>query len=133
MARKKTGGRRGRPINPRARRRQTTRRGRRGEPEPVDEGTTQLRAKKLRATTRADVELTGAGILFGYDHLDRQQYDVLDQIAAQLRLIGLGWGLSTSGVSGLWNALLAMTSRTRNAVSQVPDGARWHAIGWAAR
>jgi hypothetical protein len=122
VARKKTGRRRGRPINPRARRRQTTRRGRRGEPEPVDEGTTQPRAKKLRTTTRADVELTGAGILFGCELLDRQQYDVLDQIAAQLRLVARGWGISTGGVSGLWSALLAMT-RTRNAVVPVPAGA----------
>lgn len=67
--------------------------------------------------------MTGAGILFGYDHLDRQQYDVLDQIAAQLRLIARGWGIPTGGVSGLWSALLAMTSRPCNAVAQVPDGA----------
>ena len=80
MAHKKTGRRRGRPI---------------------DEGTTQLQAKKLRATTRADIELTGAGILFGCGHLDRQQYDVLDQIAAQPQLITRGWGISTGGVSGL--------------------------------
>ena len=69
-------GRRGRPLKANAQRRQTTTAGRRGI-DVVDKGTTELRAHMRRTTTREDVEMNGAGILFGHGHLDAEQHQTL--------------------------------------------------------
>jgi hypothetical protein len=60
MARIKAHRRRGRPVDPHARRRHTTRRGRKGLPEIVDEGSPELVARKRIAAngSGAAVELT---------------------------------------------------------------------------
>jgi hypothetical protein len=62
--------RRGRPRTANARRRATTVAGRRV---PDDTGTPQLRSRKVRATTRADLEINGLGILYGRSLIDSEQ------------------------------------------------------------
>jgi hypothetical protein len=62
--------RRGRPRKADAARRRTTVAGRAPD---RDEGTTELRRRKIRATTRPDLEVNGAGALYGRGHLDAQQ------------------------------------------------------------
>jgi len=106
--RKKTGRRRGRPYNPNARRHQTTRAGRRGE---VDRGSPRLRARKLALTTREDVEMTPAGILYGHGHLDNAQYSALGWVTALLRRIARSFGRDASP-AGVWAAIVAAASRT---------------------
>jgi hypothetical protein len=73
-----------------------------GEP---DQGTSELRRRKRQATTQVDVELTAAGILFGRDLLDRQQYDRLDEVTSLLRLLARNLGPRPDAVAGLWAAL----------------------------
>jgi len=108
MAHKRPGRRRGRRPDPNARRRQTTRAGRRGE---IDRGTSALRRKKRALTSREDVELSGPGVLFGHQLIDRHQYDVLGCVTVLLRRIARACGRTTSP-AGLWSALLAAASRT---------------------
>jgi hypothetical protein len=81
--------RRGRPRQANARRRATTLAGRAA---PPDEGTPQLRRRKIRATSRPDLEIDSIGVLFGRGHLDAQQYDALGLISAWLRRAALAWG-----------------------------------------
>ena len=106
--RKKTGRRRGRPYNPNARRHQTTRAGRRGE---VNRGSPRLRARKLALTTREDVEMTPAGILYGHGHLDNAQYSALGWVTALLRRIARSFGRGVSP-AGIWNAILGALIKT---------------------
>ena len=106
--RKKTGRRRGRPYNPNARRHQTTRAGRRGE---VDRGSPRLRARKLALTTREDVEMTPAGILYGHGYLDNAQYSALGWVTALLRRIARSFGRGVSP-AGIWNAILGALIKT---------------------
>src|SRR4051794_34681843 len=100
----------GRKHDPNARRHATTRRGRRGE-DDRDYGSAWLRAKKLRTTSRDDIELTAAGVLFGRGLIDRYQYDTLGQISRLLQQISRSFGRDASP-AGLWAALLAAGSRT---------------------
>ena len=124
MARKKVGShrKRGRPYNPNARRHQTTRAGRRGE---VDHGSPRLRARKLALTMREDVELTGPGILFGHELLDRYQYDTLGWVTALLRRIARSFGRGVSP-AGIWNAILGALVRTTPGIEPIvgDQGAR---------
>jgi hypothetical protein len=92
----------GRPAKVDAKRRQTTRAGRAGEP---DKGTSQLRRHKRRLTSRDDVEISGPGILFGHGHLDRQQYDLLDEVTGALRLLAASLGPRQNAIAGLWAAI----------------------------
>ena len=100
----------GRKFNPHARRRSTTRRGRRGE-DDRDYGSPLLRARKLAATSRDDVEMTPAGILFGHGHLDRYEYDTLGHVTGLLQRIARSFGRGASP-AGVWAALIAAASRT---------------------
>jgi hypothetical protein len=90
MPRRKTGWKRGRPRKERAKRRATTRIGRWIGIDPVDDGTTQLRAKKILLTVRTDLQLDAAAVLYGNDYLDRQQFDVLGRITELLQRAALG-------------------------------------------
>jgi hypothetical protein len=99
---------RGRTFNPNSRRNQTTRAGRRGE---IDRGAPRLRARKFALTMREDVELTGPGILFGHELLDRCQYDTLGYVTLLLRRIARSFGRDANP-GGVWAALLAAASRT---------------------
>jgi hypothetical protein len=108
MARRRHKGKKpGRKYNPNSRRNQTTRAGRRGD---VDLGSARLRLKKLRATGRADVEMTPAGVLYGRDLIDRHQYDALGFVTALFHRISLAMGRQIS-VAALWRGLLAAGSR----------------------
>ena len=108
MARRKTGRRRGRPRLKHARSRETTRAGRRGD---VDRGSERLREKKRQATSRDDVEMTPAGVLFGHGHLDRYQYDALGFVTNLLRQVRKAMGGNQS-VAGLWTAIIAAATKT---------------------
>jgi hypothetical protein len=108
MPRKLTGRRRGRPRLHHARSRETTRAGRRGE---VDRGSERLREKKRQATSRDDVEMTPAGILFGRGHLDRYQYDALGFVTNLLHRVRTAMGGNQS-VTGLWTAIIAAATKT---------------------
>jgi hypothetical protein len=99
---------RGRKPNPNARRRQKDRAGRRGE---VDEGSPRLIQKKIQLTGRSDVEMTPAGILYGRDLLDRQQYDMLGVVTLLLRRVAAACGRGYT-VHGLWLAILSAATRT---------------------
>jgi hypothetical protein len=111
MARKaKVGPRRkrGRPYNPNSRRNQSTRAGRRGE---VDHGSPRLRARKLALTTREDIELTAAGVLYGHGHLDNAQYSALGWVTGLLRRVARSCGRLISP-AGIWNAILGALVKT---------------------
>jgi len=82
MARRKTGRRRGRPRLTHAKRRTTTRIGRRTGFDPVDTGTLELRQRKRRATGREDLPIDGAAVVFGHGQVDREQFDKLGLIPA---------------------------------------------------
>jgi hypothetical protein len=94
-------------YNPNSRRNQTTRAGRRGE---IDRGSPRLRTWKLAVTGREDVEMTGPGILFGHELLDRYQYDKLASVTALLRRIARCFGRDASP-AGVWAAIIAAASR----------------------
>src|SRR6516165_4777892 len=106
--RKKTGRRRGRKFDPHAKRHRTDRAGRRGE---VDYGSPRLRARKLALTMREDIEMTGAGVLYGHGHLDNAQYSALGWVTALLRRIARSFGRDASP-AGVWAAIVAAASRT---------------------
>jgi hypothetical protein len=82
--RKKTGRRRGRPVNPHARRRATTRRERRGLPEPIDKGTPQMAKRKAVAANGSS-----------------------GPIEVWLGRVRRARGLSGSGPGGLWAQIVA--------------------------
>src|SRR5262245_9298863 len=108
MARRKTGRRRGRPRLKHARSRETTRAGRRGE---IDRGSELLREKNRQATSRDDVEMTPAGILFGRGHLDRYQYDALAFVTLLLHQVAKAMGGKLS-VGNLWTAIVWAATKT---------------------
>jgi hypothetical protein len=122
VARKRTGRRRGRPVNPHARRRAITRAGRRGV-EVIDRGSEALRHHKRRVTGREDLPLDGAAVLFGHAHLDRQQFDALGLITQWLQRVARAWGGKDGSCAGLWMALLGASTATGNPVIPVPHGA----------
>jgi hypothetical protein len=94
-------GHRGRPRKANAKRRMTTVAGRRPDP---DMGSALLRARKRAVTGREDLEINGAAVLFGHDHLDRAQYDMLAEITLWLDTMARAWG-GLGGVAGLWYAI----------------------------
>jgi hypothetical protein len=94
--------RRGRPRQAQARRRATTVAGRAA---PPDEGTPQLRRRKIQATSRPDLEIDSVGVLFGRGHLDAHQYDALGLISTWLRRAARAWGGKDGSCEGLWHAI----------------------------
>lgn len=82
MPRKKTGPRCGRPVNPHARRRKTTRRGRKGLPEPVNTGSPQLLAKRQAvAGARNDIDVVDyPGILAANELIDTDKLTTLRMV-----------------------------------------------------
>jgi hypothetical protein len=85
-------------------------------------------ARKRRLTLRADLELNGAAILYGHEHLDRQQFDTLGMITGLLQRLARGWA-GTGGVTGLWYAIIGAAVHTgvrppNATASGLADGAR---------
>jgi hypothetical protein len=68
-------------------------------------------------------------VLYGHDHLDRQQFDTLGMLTALLQRLQRGWG-GLGGVTGLWLSItgaLVPTGFVRppdNTVAGLADGAR---------
>jgi hypothetical protein len=114
MARRtrRVGGKRrgGRKYDPNARRRHTTRRGRRGE-DDRDYGSVLLRDKKRALTGRLDVERTPAGILYGHGYLSNSQYFALGWVTQLLQMIARSFGRGASP-AGLWSAILGALTKT---------------------
>jgi len=105
--------RRGRPRQAKAKRRETTRAGRQGEP---DKGTSQLRRKKRQATTQENLELSPIAVLFGHGLIDAKQYDTLGQIVDWLRRLARNFGPKPDAVAGLWAALTGAASSAHGIV-----------------
>jgi hypothetical protein len=118
--------RRGRPRKANARSRATTLAGRRA---PDDLGTNELRARKIRATTRDNLEISGAGVLLGRDLIDVEQYNALTTVTLWLERLMRGWG-GLGGVTGLWYSIVGAAVptgfvRPQNAIaSGLADNAR---------
>lgn len=105
--------RRGRPRQAKAKRRETTRTGRQGEP---DRGTAQLRRKKRLATTREDLEISPIAALFRHGLIDAAQYDALASVADWLLRLAHNLGPKSDGVAGLWAALTGAAVRSPGSV-----------------
>jgi hypothetical protein len=112
-------GRKGRPRKANARHRATTVAGR---APPPDLGTDQLRTRKHAVTGRTDLEINGAAVLYGHDHLDRAQYDTLGRVTELLQRITRAWGGRDGNVSGLWEAITGALTSTGFAPNPVGDG-----------
>jgi hypothetical protein len=118
--------RRGRPRKANARHRATTRAGRQA---PPDHGTAELRRRKIRATTRDNIELNGAGVLFGRNLIDVEQYNMLTTITLWLERLARAWG-GLGGVHALWLSIVGAMVPTAfvrpqdNTVAGLADGAR---------
>jgi hypothetical protein len=117
--------RRGRPRKANARRRATTVAGR---APPPDYGTPELRQRKVRATTRDNLEVSAVGALLGRELIDIEQYNMLTTLTLWLERLMRSWG-GTGGVTGLWHSIIGAGSigyvRLQNDVtSGLADGAR---------
>jgi hypothetical protein len=127
--------RRGRPRKANARHRATTVAGR---APPPDYGTPELRQRKVRATTRDNLEVNAVGVLYGRGLIDAEEYDTLGTIVIWLHRLASGWA-DTGGVHGLWSSIIGAATptpgyiRAVNAVaSGLADGARRQLL-WALK
>jgi hypothetical protein len=124
----------GRPRKADAKRRATTLSGRAPD---RDTGTIELRRRKTQVTTRIDLEINAAGVLFGHGLLTPEQYDVLATVTLWLQRLARGWG-GLGGVTGLWYSILGAAVptgfvRPQDAIaSGLADSAR-RQLGWALR
>ena len=57
-------------------------------------------------TTREDIEVTPAGVLYGRGHLDNAQYSKLGIITQLLRKVQMAMGKGSLSVAGIWRALI---------------------------
>jgi hypothetical protein len=117
--------RRGRPRKATARRRATTVAGRRA---PDDLGTPELRLRKVRATTRDNLEINGVGVLYGRGLIDAEEYDTLGTIVIWLQRLARGWA-GAGGVHGLWTTIIGAATPTPGYVRPVNDVASGLADG----
>jgi hypothetical protein len=130
VSRKRTGRRRGRPRKAHAKRRTTTRVGRRTGADPRDEGTNELQARKLLATTRPDLEASAIGVLYGRALIDARQYQTLSELTLALQRLARSCG-GTGGVEGLWQGIIA--AMTRKSYAPVPEADGGFSLADAAR
>lgn len=96
----------GRPADPNARRRQTTRAGRKGQPY-VDFGTAEARARRLLATGLESLPVDPLAILLGRGHIDNRQYAAGRDLGEQLALVRAGLGVVGDGTQSAWSRILA--------------------------
>ena len=108
MRRTKAQRKRGRPADPNARRRQTTRAGRAGRP-VIDHGAPLLLARKVRdAAGRVDVDLADLiGVLHAHRRIDAGQLATLRQVELWVVQSRRARSLALGSVENLWNALLS--------------------------
>ena len=108
-----------------ARRRCSTRTGRRTGQDPVDKGSPLLRQHKLKLTGEETIELSTAGVLFGHGCIDRTQYDTLSNVSFWLQRLARSLGPNGVGVGGLWAAITGAAIGTSSVVvpSAVGEGA----------
>jgi hypothetical protein len=118
MARRKRRHTGGRKFDPHAKRRFTSRFGRKYGYEPADRGSAELRRKKRTATGREDVEMTPAGILYGHGYLHNSQYSALGYVTLTLQTIARSFGRGTSP-AGLWSAILGALTRTTPGIEEI--------------
>ena len=113
MSRKTIGARRrrGRPRLANAKRRQRTRIGRATGQDPIDNGSPLLVQRKLRATNRGDLELSGIGVLYGHREINGEQYEILTAVSLWVMRMGRAWGARDGSCEGLWRNILAAASR----------------------
>src|SRR4051812_24459709 len=79
--------RRGRPKQSQAKRRATTREGRRTGIDPVVTGAPGLLRRKMRVGNgRVDLPIDGAGVLLGHELIDQEQYDQLGEVTRWLAM-----------------------------------------------
>jgi hypothetical protein len=108
VARKRTGRRRGRPRKANAKRRQTTRYGRKNGHALIDHGTAELRTRKLTMTQRPDLELTPLGVLTGNGLIDEDELIALKLVETWLGRARRARSLRhNASVHGLWETLLS--------------------------
>jgi hypothetical protein len=80
-------------------------------------------------TTRPDVEINGAGVLYGRGQITAQQYDTLGLIVLWLQRLARSWG-GLGGCEGLWMSIIGAMVPTGfvrppdSAASGLADGAR---------
>jgi hypothetical protein len=113
LSRKKIGARkrRGRPRLANAKRRMRTRIGRATGQDPIDNGSPQLVQRKVRATNRGDLELSGIGVLYGHREIDGEQYETLTAVSLWVMRQNRAWGARDGSCEGLWRNILAAASR----------------------
>jgi hypothetical protein len=132
VSRKRTGRKRGRPCKANARRNETTRRGRAGNPF-IDRGTDQLRLRKLAIAGREDVDVTDAiAVLLARGIISAEEAIVLRTIEITLNTMRPArFGKSDLSVGGLWAALQS-GQRLRAWAIPVSNGRRTPAdAAWA--
>jgi hypothetical protein len=95
-----------------ARRRATTRAGRRGGPDAVVE---RLKAKRRRTSTRADLGETSLDALLGRGVIDQAGYDAGVWLAVLLQLRRRASWLTLASVETLWKRLLVGSGGTATA------------------
>lgn len=106
MARKRTGKKRGRPADAQAKRRQTTRAGRRGEVVEADRGTRELRRSRRMATGSEDLPADALGMLLGRAVITLQEYHAGRDVAELLDVARRALGL-VGRVHSVWASVLA--------------------------
>jgi hypothetical protein len=84
----------------------------------------------MRATTRDNLEVSGAGVLLGRDLIDIEQYNALTTVTLWLERLMRGWA-GLGGVTGLWYSILGAATPapgyirpTNDVTSGLADGAR---------
>jgi hypothetical protein len=113
--------RRGRPRVAHPKRLARTRAGRAGDGVD-DHGSPLLVQRKLRATNRPDLELSGIGVLYGHREIDGAQYEVMTAVSLWVMRQAKAWGVSTMSVEGLWRGIAAAMTRNSYAPTPTSDG-----------
>jgi hypothetical protein len=99
MARRKSNRRRGRPRQDRARRRETTRAGRRGEPALIDHGTAEALRHRVELTGLCDLPADPLGTLLGRGLINKSEYAAGRSIE---ELLAIAHGLGGGSVQAAW-------------------------------
>ena len=123
----------GRPADPNARRRATTRAGRRGEVAVIDRGSLELRRLRRRLTGDSDLPVDPLGVLLGRGLISQANYHTGRGIAEVIERVRQRLGVGQLSVQATWLAIIAGAGAIRGD-SAGPSAAseRW-AVGQMAR